>query len=621
MSPQHMYRNARRIRSPRVAGARVAVTKMAAMAAQVAAAMAVVAFGSTPGFAQRAPPSDTAMVNLVRLLVEQKMLTPQKGAALMAQAQAEASQARTPSGPTTAQVAAAGQPSPADLPPAAVGVVRVPYVPETVRAQIKDELRNEVMSLAKAERWAAPDQAAPSWVNALRIHGDLRFRSASALYSNANSRQIVDVSRWNATGPYDVQQATLLLPILNATNDRINTAQIRARLGIDAVIADRFQVGLQLATGDDPGPISTNASLGGGFRKRDFWLQNAYLRGTVVDGVTAMIGRFDNPFRTTDLMFDPDLAFDGVYGEMDFGKLLNPGVTIVVRGGALPINFGDDNFPSLSANKRNFRDRYLYTGQLEIGKKFGDVIEAHAAAAYHDFTYLRGHVSDPCDVYSNDRIECSTDALRPEFMGKGNTWAYLRQFDLTNLNPGEAVREPQYIGYKFAYRVFDASASVSIPIAHGVTAMVTGNYLHNFGFDPKNVCAEGVAGQPQNNFNDNAGVCAKGSTARFLGGDDGYAAYVSLGHPNLFRVNPGRAHKGQWAVNAAYKYLESDAVPDAFTDSDFHLGGTNAKGYIIGGAYAPFDGIAIGARWLSSNEIVDQPLAIDVLQLDLNVAF
>ncbi len=62
-------------------------------------------------------------------------------------------------------------------------------------------------------------------------------------------------------------------------------------------------------------------------------------------------------------------------------------------------------------------------------------------------------------------------------------------------------------------------------------------------------------------------------------------------------------------------------MPDAFTDSDFHLGGTNAKGYFIGGAFAPYRNVTIGGRWLSANEIVGDPFAIDVLQLDLNVAF
>lgn len=569
---------------------------------------------ATPALAQQPAQSESVIETMVRLLVEEGVVTKEKGEALLRRAETETAQ-------QAAQSAAAGQQLPPALTPPPAGTVRVPYVPETVRAQIKDELRNEVMAQAKSEGWAAPDKAAPEWVDRIRIHGDLRLRSASTFYSKSNSNTIIDVSSWNATGPYDVYAPTFVVPTLNATNDRINTAQIRARLGLDAKVIDGVEVGLQLATGDDPGPISTNAALGGGFRKRDFWLQNAYVRAEFVEGLTAMGGRFDNPLRTTDLMFDPDLAFDGLYGEVDLGKLFKQNYTFAIRGGAFPINFGGDNFPSTAINKRNFRDQYLYTAQVEAGKTFENGIDLRLAAAYHNFTYLRGHVSDPCDIYSSNMVECSTDALRPMFMSKGNTWSYLRSFDLTNMQPGEPMREPQFVGYKFAFRVLDVSASLSVPVNDKVTAMLTGNYLRNFGFDPENICNEGFYGQPQNNISDSTGACDPGHTGRFVGGNEGYGAYLALGHKDLFRVNPGRARKGQWALTGAYKYLESDAVPDAFTDSDFHLGGTNAKGYVIGAAYAPFDNITIGARWLSANEIVDQPLAIDVLHIDLGVAF
>lgn len=205
---------------------------------------------------------------------------------------------------------------------------------------------------------------------------------------------------------------------------------------------------------------------------------------------------------------------------------------------------------------------------------------------------------------------------------------FLRQFDTTN-NPTPAdERNPQFVGLKFAYRVLDVNGSLSVPISERVVARLTGNYLYNFGFDPQNICAHGPGGAPLNNVvltdianNPLQGACDATSPAKFVGGNKGYGAYFSIGDANLFSVNPRRAKRGAWAINAAYKYLQSDVVPDSFTDSDFHLGGTNAKGYFIGGAFAPFDGISIGARWLSSNQIVDAPLAIDVLHVDLGVAF
>src|SRR5262249_47588474 len=86
-------------------------------------------------------------------------------------------------------------------------------------------------------------------------------------------------------------------------------------------------------------------------------------------------------------------------------------------------------------------------------------------------------------------------------------------------------------------------------------------------------------------------------------------------------VMPHLRDEGQWQAHIGYKYIQRDAVLDAFNDSDFHLGGTNAKGYILGYSYGVGRNAWISARWLSSKEISGAPLAIDVLQVDLNARF
>lgn len=67
--------------------------------------------------------------------------------------------------------------------------------------------------------------------------------------------------------------------------------------------------------------------------------------------------------------------------------------------------------------------------------------------------------------------------------------------------------------------------------------------------------------------------------------------------------------------------ISSDAVLDAFTDSDFYLGGTNARGWILGANYGVAKNTWCTLRWMSANEIKGPPLGIDVLFLDLNVKF
>jgi len=76
-----------------------------------------------------------------------------------------------------------------------------------------------------------------------------------------------------------------------------------------------------------------------------------------------------------------------------------------------------------------------------------------------------------------------------------------------------------------------------------------------------------------------------------------------------------------WQVSASYRYLQRDAVLDAFTDSDFHLGGTDAKGWVIGGKYGLARNTWLQLRYLSSDAIDGPPLGIDTLQVDLNAKF
>ncbi len=60
---------------------------------------------------------------------------------------------------------------------------------------------------------------------------------------------------------------------------------------------------------------------------------------------------------------------------------------------------------------------------------------------------------------------------------------------------------------------------------------------------------------------------------------------------------------------------------DAFNDNDFHLGGTNAKGYFLYASYYFANNTWLDARWFSANEVFGSPYAIDVLQLEVQTKF
>jgi hypothetical protein len=95
---------------------------------------------------------------------------------------------------------------------------------------------------------------------------------------------------------------------------------------------------------------------------------------------------------------------------------------------------------------------------------------------------------------------------------------------------------------------------------------------------------------------------------------EGFQLGFTVGYPTVRNF-------AEWKGFLFYKYLGSDAVMDAFTDSDFHLGGTNAKGWILGGEFGLAKNVWLSSKWLTTNEISGPPFAIDTFLLDLNAKF
>lgn len=84
---------------------------------------------------------------------------------------------------------------------------------------------------------------------------------------------------------------------------------------------------------------------------------------------------------------------------------------------------------------------------------------------------------------------------------------------------------------------------------------------------------------------------------------------------------PALDKRGDWQGVFNYRWVGSDAVPDAFTDSEFGGGGTNSKGFTLGAQYALSKNAALGLSWLSSDSIAGPAFSADYLQFDLKIKF
>jgi len=547
------------------------------------------------GQAAAAPaPSENATINLIRLLVEQGVLKQDKADKLIAQAQSEADQARKAASAPTA-VAANG-------PAAAPGDVRVQYVPAAVRDQIRDQVKAEVMATAKQENWAQPNTF-PDWVSRVSFDGDIRLRDESRYYSGTNSNEIVDFAKLNNSGPYDVNPntSTSLPPLLNTREDRENLLRLRARLGMKAVIAPDWTAGIRIGTGSDNSPVSTTQTLGGGFGKKDIWLDQGYLTWKATNELTLTGGRFTNPFFSTDMLYSNELNFDGIAAMFD--HKLNRDWGMFGTVGAFPIEYTNDTSSSNGFDKEESDNKWLFGAQIGANWAINASNRLKGALAYYRFDDIEGQRSSPCEPWAG-APGCDSDGSRSAFMQKGNTVFLLRDITPNPLNPATTA-QPQYVGLASEFNLLDLNFVWDSDLPEDFKLRSQANYVHNLGYDEGDM-RKRAAGQIVNNL-DSDGDIESGANA--------WMVQFTLGNALDMRK------QGDWNLFAGYKYIQPDALPDGFNDSSFHLGGTNAKGYFLGGNYGLAKNVYATGRWLSSEAVYGAPFDIDVLQLEINTRF
>ncbi|MBB5048291.1 hypothetical protein HNR60_003054 [Rhodopseudomonas rhenobacensis] len=564
------------------------------------------------GVSRASPASPNATINLVNLLVKQGVLKEEQAQALIKQADDEAYVSRQAAKDATVKAdeaaKAANAASAAAQPP---GTRHVTYVPEIVKRQLREEIRRDVMAKAEKENWASPG-AYPEWAQRIRFSGDLRARYEGSFFPSGNG----PLQNFNAinTGSPFLEDAALnpyYPPSYNTSEDRQRT-RLRARLGMDADLFNGFSAGLRIATGENNSPVSTNQTFGyngGDFSKYALWLDRGFLKYQAWgDDLVISAGRFDNPFWSpTDLVWNKDLGFDGVAAQAKYEIL--PGITPFVVGGAFPIyntdlNAGANLYTGNSTPvKFKSDDKWLFGAQAGFSARFDAQSGVRFAGAYYDFSNVQGKLSSACIVTSTTDI-CDTDMRRPSFAQKGNTYRLLR--NIPTYSGATQLSQYQYYGLASDFKPVVASGQIDLGDFHPVHVLLDGEYVWNSAFKKGDVAA--VA------YNNLGPDVVTGVPGPFNGGNQGWLGRVTVGHKAI-------KHLWDWNVHGGYKYLESDATIDAFVDSDFGLGGTNLKGYFVGGNLGLSENVWASMRWMSANNIAGMPYAVDIIQVDLNARF
>ena len=574
-----------------------------------------------------ATPSQSVTINLINKLVQRGILTKDDAREMITQAQAEAETARAQAQAdmfAVAQVAAAQAASDqiavaqAQNAPASPDDVRVTYIPEPVKMQIKEEIKLELATDRATTKLAGNFQL-PKWVEKSNAFFDLRMRYEGDQFPSGNdaSGAFPNFNAINTGQPFDTT-GNQFAPQLNADQNRTQF-RIRARFGMDFNMGENFTSGFRVATGQNNSPVSTNQSLGlansatqgqgGNFSKYAIWLDRAFLRYDLPihdkKFLTTWVGRFDNPFFSTRLIWDEDLGFDGAALKAEYEVL--PGFSPFVTAGAFVVYNTDFNFSSNQPAKFASYDKYLYGIQGGFEWKPTPDWKFKVAAAYYYFQNIEGKLSTPYTPQNiNDASD--TDNSRPSFAQKGNTYMAIRNIVPDASNDFGAINQWQYYGLATKFQDISVTARLDYNGFEPVQVSLIGEFVKNLAFNSTDINAIAVNNRGPVDTTELSAIGA------FEGDPTGWLVELKVGTPSLSK-------RWDWSIDVGYRWIGSDSVVDGFNDSDFGLGGTNMKGFTVGGYLALSQNVYVSLRWMGSDSIAGPTYKTNIIQIDLNSKF
>jgi hypothetical protein len=421
-------------------------------------------------------------------------------------------------------------------------------VAREIRKEVQGNMKKEIKEEAVQEAKAETKKSLPEWLNRFSFNGDVRLRYEGDFLDENNA---------------DILSPSNPTTLMNSKIDR-NRLILRVRLNTTVKVNDEVEAVIGLATGTTNNPVSAQVTLGDYLNKKAIALDLGYLKWNPLPSLTLWGGRFPMPWFSTDLVWWPDLRFDGIAGS--YARQLTPRLSGLATVGAFPIQ--EVEFSS--------RDKWLFGAQALATYKLRENVTAKLGVAFYDYENIVGKANDPATPGVNDYTA-------PLFQQKGNT--------LFDIDPSSAIKT----ALASDFRELNVTGMLDFGYWEPVHVVFVGDYVKNLGYNKAEVVQR--TGNPD----------IKEETT-------GYQLGFAIGHPNI-------EDYGDWKGYFFYKYLESDAVLDAFTDPDFHLGGTNTKGWIVGGDVGLRKNFWLSARWMSADQISGPPLAIDVFQLNLNGRF
>ena len=216
----------------------------------------------------------------------------------------------------------------------------------------------------------------PDWVTSYKISGDFRARFD---HTSSDNQGFTDRERY----------------------------RYRLRFGIAVNMLDNLEAGFRLASGDLKGSagnaLSANSTMQDNFSKKNIYIDTAYGKWTPVNSggwlVSGTVGKMDNPFAFTPMVFDPDLTPEGAAAQVNWA--INDRHSVSLTGAAFIL---DEEQFSLS-------DPMMYGGQLLWNAKWSEKFSTSLGAG--SFKIMSPEQLNTANVPLNNQGNTRTLTLAP----------------------------------------------------------------------------------------------------------------------------------------------------------------------------------------------------------------
>jgi hypothetical protein len=372
-----------------------------------------------------------------------------------------------------------------------------------------------------------PKTTMPSWVNSISFGGDFRGRYDGIYQDDSN------------TGPG------------SATEDR-HRFRYRLRYGFTATLADHFETGLRLGSGEigsaapslGGNPFSGNTTFNNDASKKFLFVDLAYAKWKPADLFSADLGKMNSAFWMTDMVLDPDYNPEGAQEKFNF--VINERHQLNFAAGQWVIfeNFNatdsNEDFGTNNAIISPNGDVYLFVGQLDWAAKWTDQFSSRLGVAGYAFLNQRD-ISHALESFLNQNGTSAAGSNAPDF------------------NPIIARAEVTW--------VLDSAP------------FFRGHFPITAGFEYAN----------------NPGASDLGSAAQ------GYNIGLILGNAK---------EKRNWQLTYNYKHIGAAAVWHGLNDDDFGFnarGGTGVAGHQVIASYHAFQPLWMNVRFMLTEQINQPP--------------